>query len=45
MADHASGEDQSLIDREGMIVGMIVGERDWSSPEAWSAIKEIIGLH
>jgi len=34
-----------LIDREGMIVGMIVGERDWSSPEAWSAIKEILDLH
>lgn len=34
-----------LIDREGMIVGMIVGERDWSLPEAWSSIKEILGLH
>jgi peroxiredoxin len=34
-----------LIDREGMIVGMIVGERDWSSPEAWSSIKEILQLH
>jgi len=34
-----------LIDREGMIVGMIVGERDWSSPEAWSAIKEVLDLH
>ncbi|MFB3885881.1 MAG: TlpA disulfide reductase family protein [Thermodesulfobacteriota bacterium] len=33
-----------LIDREGMIVGMIVGERDWSSPEAWSSIKDIFGL-
>ncbi len=34
-----------LVDREGMIVGMIVGERDWSSPAAWSSIKEILGLH
>lgn len=34
-----------LIDREGMIVGMIVGERDWFSPEAWSSIKEILQLH
>lgn len=33
-----------LIDREGMIVGMIVGERDWCSPEAWSSIKEILGV-
>ncbi len=33
-----------LIDREGMIVGMVVGERDWCSPEAWSSIKEILGL-
>jgi peroxiredoxin len=33
-----------LIDREGMIVGMIVGERDWSSPEAWSSIREVLGL-
>jgi len=33
-----------FIDREGMIVGMAVGERDWSSPEAWSAIKEILDL-
>ncbi len=34
-----------LIDREGMIVGMIVGERDWCSPEAWSSIKEILSLY
>ncbi len=33
-----------LVDREGIMVGMIVGERDWSSPEAWSAIKELLGL-
>lgn len=34
-----------LIDREGMILGMIVGERDWCLPEAWSSIKEILDLH
>ena len=33
-----------LIDREGLIVGKIVGPRDWSAPEAWSAIKEIFSL-
>jgi len=33
-----------LIDREGMLIGKIVGERDWSSPEAWSAIKEVLNL-
>jgi peroxiredoxin len=31
-----------LIDREGLIVGKIVGQRDWSAPEAWSAIKELL---
>jgi peroxiredoxin len=34
-----------LIDREGMVVGKIVGERDWTSPEAFSAIREIFDLH
>ncbi len=34
-----------LIDREGMLVGTIIGERDWSSPEAWPAIKEVLDLH
>jgi peroxiredoxin len=33
-----------LIDREGYTIGKIVGERDWSSPKAWSAIQEIFGL-
>jgi peroxiredoxin len=33
-----------LIDREGGVIGKIVGERDWSSPKAWSAIQEIFGL-
>jgi peroxiredoxin len=34
-----------LIDPEGLIVGKIVGPRDWSAPEAWSAIKEVFSLH
>jgi cytochrome c biogenesis protein CcmG/thiol:disulfide interchange protein DsbE len=33
-----------LIDREGWVIGKIVGERDWSSPKAWSAIKEVFCL-
>jgi peroxiredoxin len=33
-----------LIDREGMLVGKIVGQRDWCSPEAWSCIKELFNL-
>ncbi len=33
-----------LIDPSGMIVARIVGERDWSSPDAWAAVKEILHL-
>lgn len=33
-----------LINSKGLIVGIIVGERDWSSPEAWSAVKELLDL-
>jgi peroxiredoxin len=33
-----------LIDQEGMLVGKIVGQRDWSSAEAWSCMKELFGL-
>lgn len=33
-----------LIDREGMLVGKTVGQRDWSSPEAWSCLKELFNL-
>ena len=33
-----------LIDREGRIIARIVGERDWSSPVAWSAMKELLSL-
>jgi peroxiredoxin len=31
-----------LINGEGSMVGMIVGQRDWSTPTAWSAIKEML---
>ena len=31
-----------LIDTEGFIVGMVMGQRDWSSPGAWAAIKELL---
>jgi peroxiredoxin len=33
-----------LIDREGMLVGKTVGERDWCSSEAWSCLKELFKL-
>jgi peroxiredoxin len=33
-----------LVDREGMLVGKIVGQRDWCIPEAWSCLKEIFEL-
>ncbi|NWG03193.1 MAG: redoxin domain-containing protein [Syntrophaceae bacterium] len=33
-----------LIDREGMLVGKIVGQRDWCSPEAWACLKELFAL-
>jgi peroxiredoxin len=31
-----------LLDQEGMMLGMMMGQRDWSSPIAWSAIKELL---
>jgi peroxiredoxin len=33
-----------LINPEGMMVGMIVGQRDWNAPEAWTAMKEVFAL-
>ena len=33
-----------LISQEGMIVGTVVGERDWVSPKAWSAVRELFEL-
>jgi len=34
-----------LVDREGMVIGVVTGQRNWSLPEAWSAIKELFDLH
>jgi len=31
-----------LINRDGLIVGKIIGERDWTCAEAWSSIKEVL---
>jgi len=31
-----------LINREGLIVGKIIGERDWTLAEAWPSIKEVL---
>jgi peroxiredoxin len=33
-----------LINQEGMLVGKIVGQRDWCSPKAWSCLKELFKL-
>lgn len=33
-----------LIDRDGTIAAKIVGERDWNSPAAWGAVKEVFCL-
>ena len=33
-----------LVDQKGMLVGKIVGERDWGKPEAWSCLKELFEL-
>ncbi len=33
-----------IIDREGRLVGKIIGPRDWGSPEAWSCLKELLEL-
>ena len=33
-----------LVDQEGMLLGKIVGQRNWSSPEAWSCMKELFSL-
>ena len=31
-----------LLDGEGGMLGMIMGQRDWSAPIAWSAIRELL---
>jgi len=33
-----------LINGEGWVEGMIVGQRDWCAPEALSAVRELLGL-
>ena len=33
-----------LVDRQGMLAGKIVGERDWNAPKAWSCLKELFEL-
>jgi hypothetical protein len=33
-----------LVDQEGMLVGKIIGQRNWSSAEAWSCMKELFSL-
>jgi peroxiredoxin len=33
-----------LINPEGMMVGMIVGQREWDTPEAWSVMRELFAL-
>ncbi len=34
-----------FISRDGSILGKAVGQRDWSKPEAWAAVKELFGLN
>ena len=33
-----------FINQEGFIVGTVVGEREWDSPGAWTAMKELFAL-
>ncbi len=33
-----------LVDQDGMLVGKIIGQRDWSSAEAWACMKELFSL-
>jgi peroxiredoxin len=33
-----------LVDQEGVLVGKIVGQRDWCTPEAWSCLRELFEL-
>ncbi len=33
-----------LVNGEGWMEGVIVGQRDWNSQEAFSAIKEVLAL-
>ena len=31
-----------LIDRKGFLVGKVIGERDWSSPEAMALVSDLL---
>jgi thiol-disulfide isomerase/thioredoxin len=33
-----------VVNQEGFMVAKIIGQRDWSKPEAWTVIKELTGL-
>ena len=33
-----------LIDQKGILIGKIVGQRDWGSAEAWPCLKELFEL-
>ncbi len=33
-----------VVDAEGFMIGKVVGERDWSSPQAWSCLKDVFSL-
>ena len=33
-----------IIDRERRLIGKTIGERDWSSPEAWSCLKQLLEI-
>ena len=33
-----------FIDKEGLMVGKVIGERDWCSPQAESVLKELFSL-
>lgn len=34
-----------IIDREGFLVGKVIGERDWSSKEARALLEDLLAEH
>jgi thiol-disulfide isomerase/thioredoxin len=34
-----------VINQEGLLMGKIIGERDWQKPEAWCVVKELCNLN
>lgn len=34
-----------VVDSDGSFLGKIIGQRDWTKPEAWAAIRELCALH